>query len=240
MNDSQLLITGGSGLLGTALKKAVPDAMFPTSSEFNVCDLAQMRVFAAGREIHTVFHGAAFTSPPKIDGDPATAVDVNIGGTANVVRLCMENNWRLVYMCTDYVFKGDRGRYAEDDEMLPQNKYAWSKLGGECAVRLYDRSLIVRASFGEDEFPYPKAFVDQWTSREPVTRMTAKLVKILRSPELFGVLHVGSKRKSVLEYAQWISPDKELGTLSIKDVPFKAPVDTSLDTGKFEAIFGED
>ena len=35
----------------------------------------------------------------------------------------------------------------------PVNKYAWSKLGGECAVRLYDKALIIRTSFGPDEFP---------------------------------------------------------------------------------------
>ena len=86
-------------------------------------------------------HGAAFTSPPKINENPKLALDVNIVGTANLVRACMERNIKILYISTDYVFKGDRGMYKEDDPVFPANKYAWSKLGGECAVRLYDNSL---------------------------------------------------------------------------------------------------
>ena len=40
-----------------------------------------------GRSIEVLIHGAAFTSPPKVDADPLRAIDVNIVGTANVVRL---------------------------------------------------------------------------------------------------------------------------------------------------------
>ena len=118
-----------------------------------------------------VVHAAAFTSPPKVDKDPARALDVNIIGTANLVRLCMARGLRLIYISTDYVFRGDRGNYREDDSLYPVNKYAWSKLGGECAVRMYDNSLIVRTSFGPNVFPYEKAFADQWTSRESVERV---------------------------------------------------------------------
>ncbi|MEZ7196961.1 SDR family oxidoreductase [Pseudodesulfovibrio karagichevae] len=239
MSDAHILVTGGSGLLGTALQKAMPRALYPASDEFNVCDPEQMRRYVAGRDITTVFHGAAFTSPPKIDENPIKALDSNIAGTANVVKLCFENGWRLVYISTDYVFKGDKGRYGENDEVLPQNKYAWSKLGGECAVRLYDNSLIVRTSLGEDEFPYPKAFVDQWTSRQPVTAIAAKLVEIIRREDLRGVLHVGGERRTIMEYAREISPGKDIGELSINDVAFTVPVDTSLDTARYKSLFKE-
>ena len=88
-----------------------------------------------------------------------------------------------------------RGGYREEDELHPVNKYAWSKLGGECAVRLYDRSLIVRTSFGPDVFPYERAFVDQWTSRESVSVVARKLVELVDS-ERTGVVHVGGPRRT--------------------------------------------
>ena len=113
------------------------------------------------------------------------------------------------------------------------NKYAWSKLGGECAVRLYDDSLIIRTSFGPDAFPYPKAFTDQWTSREPVSTMASKIAMILRDPPT-GVMHLGGTRKSVHEYASGLDNEGPIGELSIHDVNFSVPVDTSLDCSRYE------
>ncbi|MGZ7135615.1 MAG: sugar nucleotide-binding protein [Methanobacterium sp.] len=66
-----------------------------------------------------VVHAAAFTSPPKVDEVPMQALDVNIIGTANVVKLCSEYNMKIIYICTDYVFKGDKGNYREDDSVYP-------------------------------------------------------------------------------------------------------------------------
>jgi dTDP-4-dehydrorhamnose reductase len=110
----------------------------------------------------------------------------------------------------------------------PVNKYAWSKLGGECAVRLYDDSLILRTTFGPVPFPYDKAFVDQWTSRESVD-VIAGLMAALVDRGVRGIVHVGGGRKTVYDYAVSLDPVRTIGKLSIKDVTFKAPADTSLD-----------
>jgi dTDP-4-dehydrorhamnose reductase len=181
------------------------------------------------KDITTIFHGAAFTSPPKVDHDPLMAIDINILGTVNVVKLANNLKARLIYISTDYVFKGDKGNYHEDDPVFPVNKYAWSKLGGECAVRLYNKSLIIRTTFGPDIFPYEKAFVDQWTSRESVSKIVDMMVPLIEN-EIFGVIHVGGIRKSVYDYAVNLDPKKNIGKISINDVTFKVPVDTSLNT----------
>src|ERR1700687_4061790 len=189
-NSVQLLFTGGSGLLGRTCQRLRPDALFPPSSEFDVTNYPQMETWVHGRSVGTVLHAAAFTSPPRIDQNPLGALNVNVVGTANVVRLCAALGVRLVYISTDYVFRGDRGRYREADEVHPVNKYAWSKLGGECAVRLYDNALIVRTSCGPHDFPYPKAFTDQWTSRQSVSNTARDILRAAES-DLTGVLHVG-------------------------------------------------
>lgn len=238
MPSPTVLVTGGSGLLGRHLKPLLPDALFPEHAEFDVTDPPKMAGYLHGTTVSTIVHGAAFISPPKITENPKLALDVNIAGTANVVRVCMDRNIRLLYISTDYVFKGDRGMYKEDDPVLPVNKYAWSKLGGECAVRMYDNSLIVRTSFGEPVFPYEKAFVDQWTSRLRVDVLAPRLVKLLQS-DLAGIVHVGGKRQTVMQYARSVSPDKTIGALSLKEVSFLAPVDTSLDTSRYDSVNGE-
>lgn len=233
---NNILITGGSGLLGSELKKLMPEARFPSSSEFNVTDPAQMLEYVRPLQITTLVHAAAFTSPPKVQADPTEALNVNIVGTANVVNLCRAKSWRLVYISTDYVFRGDKGNYAETDPVYPVNRYAWSKLGGECAVRLYENSLIVRTSFGEKQFPYEKAFVDQWTSRETVDVFAQKLVDLISRDDLFGTIHVGSRRRTVFEYALECAGGKDIGRRSIQGLDFSVPEDTSLDCTKFESL----
>jgi len=238
IKESNILFTGGSGLLGKEIRQRLPEAFYPSHSEFDIKNLDQMASYIKNKAIKLLVHAAAFTSPPKINEQPLEAIENNIIGTANVTRLCMRNDIKLIYISTDYVFRGDRGNYGEEDPVIPQNKYAWSKLGGECSVLQYDKSLIVRTSFGENVFPYPKAFVDQWTSRLPAREFAEKLVSvILCEEELTGILHVGGTRKTVFQYAKSISPEKEIGELSLDDVAFVAPKDTSLNTSKFNSIF---
>ena len=74
--------------------------------------------------------------------------------------ICFQRNIRLIYISTDYVFSGEKGNYNEQDELMPQNKYAWSKLGGECAVQMYKNSLIVRLCMTEKPFVHSKAYAN--------------------------------------------------------------------------------
>jgi dTDP-4-dehydrorhamnose reductase len=235
IDEKKILFTGGSGLLGKEVKKLLHKADYPTKDSFDITNNVQMNKYLQIKEIDCIVHAAAFTSPPKINQDPLKAVLTNIIGTANIVSICMEKKIRLIYISTDYVFHGDAGNYREEDPILPVNKYAWSKLGGECAVQLYDQSLIIRTSFGENQFPYPKAFKDQWTSRLPVSQFASYLVKIIFT-DATGILHVGGDRKSVYEYAKSISPEKEIGELSVNEVSFNVPIDTSLDISKFKSL----
>jgi dTDP-4-dehydrorhamnose reductase len=238
IEQNRILFTGGSGLLGSEFKKILPDVNYPSSSEFNVADYKSMDEWIHGKDISMVIHAAAFTSPPRIDKDPLKALETNIAGTVNVVKLCMLNEIRLVYISTDYVFNGEKGNYGEDDPVFPVNKYAWSKLGGECAVRMYDNSLTIRTTFGPNVFPYEKAFVDQWTSRESVS-VIAGLIAGIIGKDVKGVLHVGGERKTVFEFAVSLDKGREIKPLSVKEVNFSIPVDTSLNCDRYKKIIGK-
>ncbi len=234
-----MLMTGGNGLLGGEIKKLLPEVLYTDKEDFDITNSQQMEDYLAGKDVGCILHAAAMTSPPKIDEDPAEALRANIIGTANVARLCLKHRLKLVYMCTDYVFPGDKGNYKEEDPVFPVNKYAWSKLGGECAVRMIDKHLIVRTSFGENVFPYQKAFVDHWTSRQSVSVIARKVVEAMQAG-ISGTLHIGGSRRSVYEYANDLDPSKEVGKLSIQDVNFVVPADTSLDCSKYQSLIEEE
>jgi dTDP-4-dehydrorhamnose reductase len=230
------LFTGGSGLLGRHVREYAPGFSFPVSSEFNVVDYGMMEAYIDGKGFEVVVHAAAMTSPPRVNSDPMAALDANLIGTANVVKLCSRYSLRLLYISTDYVFRGDRGNYREDDSLAPRNLYAWSKLGGECAVRMHADSLIIRTSFGPKPFPYDKAFVDQWTSRETAAIIAAKVIRLVDS-DLSGVVHIGGPRRTVYEYATTEAEGLNIGELHIDDVIFAVPKDTSLDCSLYDSLF---
>lgn len=234
-SQKSVLCTGGSGRLGTELKKLLPKAQFPASHAFNVTSHSQMEKYIRAHHPEVILHAAAFISPPLIEKDPHTALEVNIVGTASLAELCWRYKIKLVYISTDYVFKGDKGNYTESDPVLPVNKYAWSKLGGECAVHMLDNYLIVRTSFGEKVFPYEKAFIDHYTSRESVAVIAKKIVNALKA-DVNGVIHLGHRRRSVYQYAISLDSKKKIGKMSIVDVPFVIPKDTSLNTSRYKKL----
>jgi dTDP-4-dehydrorhamnose reductase len=235
VDQTRILFTGGSGLLGGEIRKHLPEILMPSSSDFNVTDFDQMDAYLSAHACDLIVHAAAFTSPPRAEEQPELALDANLIGTANIVKICMKHRLRLIYISTDYVFRGDEGNYDEDAPVFPVNKYAWSKLGGECAVQLYDQALIVRTSFGANEFPYPKAFTDQWTSRVSVSQFAQQLIPLL-DKKLTGILHVAGDRKTVYQYAKSLDPNKEIGKLSRNDTAVPIPKDTSLDIEKYKKL----
>ena len=236
---SKVLLTGGSGLLGSTLRKIAPYFLAPSYMEFDVTDFNGMKDYLEKHLVETIIHAAAFTSPPAVNRNPIEAMKVNITGSANITELCSLFKLRLVYISTDYVFKGDKGNYSENDELLPQNIYAWSKLGGECAVRMYSNSLIIRTSFCEDVFPYDKAFIDQYTSRDSVERIAPIILKLALNREITGIVHVGTDRKTVKELAIKLGK-KNVGDLLRAEVSFNAPYDTSFNLSRLKTLLGRE
>ena len=86
------------------------------------------------------------------------SIDLNIIGTANVVKLCQKFKIKIIYFSTGYVYEGKKGNYSENDPVKPFNNYALSKLGGECSVQMYENSLILRITMTEKPFIHRKAY----------------------------------------------------------------------------------
>ena len=55
-----------------------------------------------------VIHAAAYTDVDGSESNPDLAYKVNALGTRNVAFACKEMGSSMVYICTDYVFDGNR------------------------------------------------------------------------------------------------------------------------------------
>ena len=116
------------------------------------------------------------------DSDINLSINLNIIGTCNIVKACNKFNVKIIYFSTCAVYPGKSGNYKENSSLLPVNNYAWSKLGGEAAVKLYKNSLILRISMNEKPFIHKKAFKDLLSNfmfHEEVAKILPKLYKLV-------------------------------------------------------------
>jgi len=96
-----------------------------------------------------VIHAAALTNVDGCESDKAGAYRINAEGAGNVALACKETGAALVYISTDFVFDGKKGRpYKETDRTAPLSVYGDSKLKGEELVRkVLKNYFILRTSW---------------------------------------------------------------------------------------------
>jgi dTDP-4-dehydrorhamnose reductase len=231
VDQVRILLTGGTGLLGAELQKIDTRLVAPSRDELDIRDAEAVADYVASARPDVILHAAAVTDNRDIEADPDEALHVNVIGTANLARACLGTRTRLVYLSTDYVYRGDRGRYSESDEVQPGNLYAWTKLGGEASVRAVPNHLIIRTSFGAPEFPYPAAFADKWSSKEYVDIIAPEILAAAKSP-LTGIVNIGGARRTMFEYAAARNPD--VRKIKREDSVFESPADTSLNLARWQ------
>lgn len=227
----KILVIGGSGTLGKELQKLDAALICPTHIMADICAKSDVRQIAAVYKPDIIINAAAIIDNRVLEGDPQAAIHTNIIGAAHVAQVCIEQNIRLVYISTDYVYKGDRGNYKEDDEILPFNFYAWTKLGGECSAKGVRNHLIIRCSFGKSDFSYSHAFIDKWASKDYVDVIAPMILEAAKSP-ITGVLNIGTERKTLYNYAK--ERNSEVIPVKLSETSFFTPYDTSLNLQKWQ------
>lgn len=149
----RVLITGGSGQLGTELQRfAWPSGWVldtPETADLDLRDTAAIAAKASERPWAAIVNAAAFTGVDAAECDVVTAWAVNALAPAAIAQACATANIPLIHISTDYVFDGQKsGPWAEDDPTSPLGVYGASKLGGELAVRsACPRHVIIRTSW---------------------------------------------------------------------------------------------
>jgi len=198
----KIVITGGNGRFGSLLKNLYKSnkLFYPNKKELNILSTRSIKNYLKKTQPKILIHLAGLSRPMNIhDNNIFKSIDLNIIGTANIVKICSELKIKVIYFSTNYVYPGKKGNYKENSPLLPINNYAWSKLGGEASVHLYKNSLILRICMTEKPFVHNKAFNDLKTNfifQEDVAKI---LFKVLA---LRGVLNIGGKILSPYMFAK--------------------------------------
>lgn len=145
---SEVLITGGSGLLGSNLVKlmekrySVHSIAYRHLMQFGGSQVHQLNITEGDNLLELVrkikpeciIHTAALTEVDYCETHRDEAWKMNVQTTRNVVKAAAKTHSTVFYISTDSVFDGKKGMYTEEDIPNPLNFYAATKLEGENAV----------------------------------------------------------------------------------------------------------
>ncbi len=151
--ETNTLITGASGLLGSSLAarlegtSRVFGAGFSQAAEgvFPV-DLRDAEVLAAMLQKvapDIVVHSAAYRDPDFCEEFPEEAYRLNVAPAAQLCELLPESV-PLLFVSSDYVFDGVAAPYREEDERHPVNEYGRLKVQAEDLVLQREAGLVLR------------------------------------------------------------------------------------------------
>lgn len=258
----KVLVTGTSGQLGYDVMmellsrghEAIGADRADSDAEFEhvVLDITDKeKVFETISEVKpdAVIHCAAWTN---VDGaeDPSKrelVMGVNVDGTRNLAEACKENDAKMMYISTDYVFngQGEEPWKPDDKDYAPLNVYGESKLGGELAVsETLDKYFIVRIAwvFGKNGNNFIKTMIKVGETHPEVevvadqvgtptyTFDLARLLVDMIETDKYGYYHATNEGG----YISWAEFAEEIYKDANMDVKVKA-----VTTSEYEAKAGK-
>ncbi len=156
-----ILITGITGLLGTALVEENRnrnrikgiyignyEMLNSESINYNICDVTNKNeILENFREdkIECIIHAAGIAETDTCEREPDVAYRSNVMGTKNIIELANLKRAKLIYISSNAVFDGKNPPYSEEDRTNPINRYGAIKLECESLIKKNIKNyLIVR------------------------------------------------------------------------------------------------
>lgn len=266
-----LLVLGGSGLVGGKVAALASGAfkvigthrgVAPKIEGVKFVELHKERVedgFALVRKLKpaVVVDTAALHNVDRCEEERDLAWQVNAGSTGSLARVATDVGARYLFVSTDFVFDGTKGRYREQDVARPVNYYGETKLAGEHAVLAASGDhLVVRPSvvYGWDDtrLNFATWVLSSLREGKPVNVVTdwigsptfadglaIGILRLLAVPD-GGVYHLaGADAMSRYEFAVRLAKAFGLDPANVKptksaDLKMKAPrpPDSSLSSAK--------
>ncbi len=147
----KIIVTGGSGFLGTHMIRALKNAGHTVKNidirpsrdadvETVLADiLYTQRMKQEIRDADAVFHLAGLIEAGESVKNPQKFVDVNISGTVSILEAMRENNVKIILFSSSAAVYGEPQNIPikEDDRTIPINPYGMTKLAMEGLISSY-------------------------------------------------------------------------------------------------------
>ncbi|HZZ60664.1 MAG TPA: NAD(P)-dependent oxidoreductase [Roseiarcus sp.] len=147
----RVLVTGGAGLIGMALRHLLAEAHHAVTAcdatDYGrgdkalliapFADTAALERIVRSRSIEAIIHCGAISGPMLAKSDPLTIVDTNIAATARLLDIARRHDLRRFVFCSSIGVYGNVGEgiISETTPLAPTSVYGASKVAGEALVR---------------------------------------------------------------------------------------------------------
>lgn len=129
------LITGATGQLGVAFRRALLGSQDVCFANRSICDLgnpAKLSAYLEREKPAVIINCAAYTAVDAAEQEQSTAWRVNADAVGEMARWAAERDALMIHFSTDYVFDGTaNGAYSETDPVKALSVYGRSKAAGE-------------------------------------------------------------------------------------------------------------
>lgn len=216
----RLLLTGGSGFLGTGILKHAPRAWEITATYLtqtlstqraSVLRLDLRDAGAVDRLVDEFRPDVVIHTAALMRGDEMQSV--NVDGSRHIARAAALADARLIHLSSDVIFDGEHAPYTEEAPPDPISAYGRSKAEGEAVVcAANSHPVIVRTSLIYSLYPpdprtaqalagaMPRLFTDEYRCPILVDDLADALIE-LATLDYAGVLNVaGSQRLNRYEF----------------------------------------
>lgn len=238
----KLLITGGSGNLGKALRNNsfFKNSYFPSKNELNILNKNQLKQYFINNKFHIIIHCAALARMSECELNKKKAYSVNVMGTSNLIELMKPYfpNALFIFISSDAVYPCLTGGYNEKSKLKAYNYYGKTKILAENKVKKNKNFLIVRTRFfNKNNIKFDDAAIDSYSSSIEVN-LFVKYLKKLIIKECNGILNVGNKRIS--DYDLLKKYKKNIKKTTITKIQAKKSynlsIDASMNCNKFNKV----
>lgn len=170
---NKILVTGGNGQLGRALKDVFGNkAEYISHQELDISHIESVTQVIS-KQPRLLIHAGAMTDVDKCERDHDSAYQTNALGAQYMALACRELGIPLIYISTDYVFDGKKGApYLESDFPNPINYYGRTKYDGEKLVKeILKNHFIIRPGwlYGQGEHNFVYKVIKQVKEGKPLT-----------------------------------------------------------------------
>lgn len=164
-----VLVTGGSGALGSqvveALRQAGIQVVAPTHAEVDLTDADALSAMLAHYNPTHIVNCAAQRRPDRCESEDEAVIALNVLLPKRLAAF----GCPLVHISTDYVFNGANAPYNEEALRRPLNAYGRQKAEAEILIEALPNVLILRV-------PILFGPIQDW-SNSAVTVLAANLLK---------------------------------------------------------------
>ncbi|MFZ9288169.1 MAG: dTDP-4-dehydrorhamnose reductase [Vulcanococcus sp.] len=161
----KVILTGGAGQLGQALRRSAPAAIAGTAVQLitttrsggegtialDLADAEACRALVEQHQPDWLINAGAYTAVDKAESEPELAHVVNAQAPGAMAEALAATGGRLLQLSTDFVFNGAQGSpYRPDQPVHPLGVYGASKAAGEASAAsalASERLCILRTSW---------------------------------------------------------------------------------------------